>query len=81
MSAKNLSKQKNGLSSDQVNAARAILKQVNVARICEAQSIKVSTIYNVLRDESPRVDLLNEVLKVANREIKKKKKIIEALPV
>lgn len=81
MNERKVSIQKNGLSSEQVNNARAILKQVNVARICEAQKVKVSTIYNVLRDESPRVEDLKKVLTEANKQIRKKQQVLNALPV
>jgi len=73
--------QKNGLSSDQVNNARAILKQVNVARICEDKGVKVSTIYNVLRDESPRVEDLAIVITEAKKEMAKKAKARKVIPV
>ncbi len=71
---------KNGLTEDQINKARAILKQVNVSAICKEKNVRVSTIYNVLRDESPKVDDLKKVLIVANRQVKKKQDTLEALP-
>lgn len=71
---------KNGLSVEQVDNARSILKQVNVAEICKSKKVKVSTIYNVLRDESPHVDLLKIVLDEANKIIDKRSKVLKAIP-
>ncbi|MCG2614865.1 hypothetical protein LZZ85_11255 [Terrimonas sp. NA20] len=79
MQTQKIIKFKNGLTSDQVHAARAILKQVNVSRICDASKVKVSTIYNVLRDESPRVDQLKIVLTKARAEVRKKEEDLKEI--
>lgn len=73
--------QKNGLTPIQVERARDLLKQVNVSEICELKRIKISTIYNVLRDESPHVEQLKTVLIEAKKIIKKKAKTLTDFPV
>lgn len=71
----------NGLTTKQVEAARATLAKVNQTKVCEKAGVKVATINNVLRDTSDRVADLKKVLVIANREIQKKQRTLKSLPV
>lgn len=71
---------KNGLTPLQVSKAREILAEVNVSQICLKEGVKLSTIHNVLRDQSPQVSELSKVLKAAKKQIKKKQRTLKALP-
>lgn len=72
---------KNGLTQMQVNAARAALSMVSLKEICREHNIPMATIYNVLRDNSSRVDLLKKVLDAAYVKIEERKKILASIPV
>jgi hypothetical protein len=70
----------NGLTTEQVEKAKALLAKVNVSQVCRTTQVKRSTLENVLRDESPRVGELKKVLEEAKRIVNKKEKTIRALP-
>lgn len=72
---------KNGLTPDKVSAAKELLSQVSIAECARNAGVPVSTVHNVLRDLSPRVDLLSKVLVEANRELKRKQRRASTLPV
>ncbi len=71
---------KNGLTQEQAQNAKKLLKKVNVKSICENIGVNVSTIYNVLRDESPRIEDLSKVLNEASQELKRKEIVLKSLP-
>lgn len=71
---------KNGLTKEQVYAARAIISKISLKALCEEQGIPMTTIYNVLRDNSPRVDLLKKVLDSAYEKIEERKKLLASIP-
>ena len=71
---------KNGLTHEQVHAARATISKISLKALCEEQGIPMTTIYNVLRDSSSRVDLLKQVLDVAYKKIEERKKLLASIP-
>ena len=71
---------KNGLTREQVYAARATIAKVSLKALCEEQDIPMTTIYNVLRDSSSRVDLLKKVLDIAYEKIEERKKLLASIP-
>ena len=71
---------KNGLTKEQVYAARAAISKISLKALCEEQDIPMSTIYNVLRDSSSRVDLLKRVLDSAYEKIEERKKLLASIP-
>ncbi|HJU45685.1 MAG TPA: hypothetical protein VJ647_02825 [Chitinophagaceae bacterium] len=71
---------KNGLTKQQVYAARATISQISLKALCEEQGIPMTTIYNVLRDSSSRVDLLKKVLDSAYIKIEERKKLLASIP-
>lgn len=71
---------KNGLTQDQVNAAKSVISKVSLKAICEEKGIPMTTIYNVLRDNSSRVDLLKEVIDAAYIKIEERKKLLASIP-
>lgn len=60
---------KNGLTKKQVDAVKIIFSKVNLKAICDRENISLTTIYNVLRDSSKRIDLLKKAVDLANIEI------------
>lgn len=72
---------KNGLTKEQVYAARATISKISLKALCEEQGIPMTTIYNVLRDNSSRVDLLKQVLDAAYIKIEERKKLLASIPV
>lgn len=85
MELKNQSKKgpltlKNGLTENQVTAAKDILRRVNISQCAKIAGVKITTINNVLRDASPHVDDLRKLLVQANKQIQKQQKAIKALP-
>lgn len=71
---------RNGLCAEQVEASRFILAQVSLKKICKNNNIPMTTIYNVLRDNSSRIDLLKQVLDLAVTEINERKKLLNSIP-
>jgi predicted transcriptional regulator len=71
---------KNGLTREQVYAARAIISKISLKALCEEQGIPMTTVYNVLRDSSSRVDLLKKVLDSAYDKIEERKKLLASIP-
>ncbi len=72
---------KNGLTKEQVYAVRAIISKISLKALCEEQGIPMTTVYNVLRDSSSRVDLLKKVLDSAYVKIEERKKLLASIPV
>jgi len=70
---------KNGLTQEQVQKAKELLRKVKVRDVCAKVNVKVSTVYNVLRDESPRIEDLKKVLQQAQKELKKKEAVLSSL--
>lgn len=71
----------NGLTSEQVAAARELFSKVSLKRVCEECKVPPSTIYNVLRDNSSRVDLLKKVIDTAQVHKAEREKILKSIPV
>lgn len=71
---------KNGLTKEQVNKAYGLFSKVNLSECCRKAGVNLSTVYNVLRDESPKVDDLKKVIVEANRELKRKERTVNSLP-
>lgn len=71
---------KNGLTREQVYAARATISKVSLKALCEELNIPMTTIYNVLRDSSSRVDLLKKVLDNAYVKIQERQKLLASIP-
>lgn len=71
---------KNGLTPEQVTACRGIIAKVSLKAICEEKGIPMTTIYNVLRDNSSRVDLLKEIIDAAYVKIEERKKLLASIP-
>lgn len=71
---------KNGLTKEQVYAARATISKISLKSLCEEEGIPMTTIYNVLRDSSSRVDLLKKVLDIAYTKIEERKKLLASIP-
>lgn len=71
---------KNGLTQAQVNAARSALSMISLKKICIELNVPMATIYNVLRDNSSRIDLLKKGLDAAYLEIEERKKILASIP-
>lgn len=71
---------KNGLTREQVYAARATISKISLKALCEELNIPMTTIYNVLRDSSSRVDLLKKVLDNAYIKIEERKKLLASIP-
>jgi hypothetical protein len=70
---------KNGLTIKEVESAKQILSDVNVSKICAKVGVKISTVYNVLRDESSRINEFGKVIRAAKREIAKRQSTIKEL--
>lgn len=77
----NNEKLNNGLTADQVQSAKKLLRKVDQKKLCKKMGISSYKIYDVLRDKSPRVDLLNKVLKKARKEVAKFDKSLKEIPV
>lgn len=71
---------KNGLTREQVDAVKAIISKVSLKALCEEKGIPMTTIYNVLRDNSSRVDLLKEIVDSAYIKIEERKKLLASIP-
>ena len=73
-------KLKNGLTTTQVEKAKALFKQVSLKQMCDNTGVKYTIITNVLRGESPHIEKLHKVLAETQIEIKRKAKLLKSLP-
>jgi predicted transcriptional regulator len=71
---------KNGLTKEQVNAARAMISKVSLKSLCDENGIPMTTIYNVLRDSSSRVDSLKVILDAAKIKIREREALLASIP-
>lgn len=70
----------NGLTAQQVKTIRDVLSKVNVSAICRKTGTDRHTIENVLNGKSPQVADLKKILSEAKKQIKKKEKVLNSLP-
>lgn len=62
-------KLKNGLTLEEVKAAKAKFKKVKLVQICKEHGLSYSTINHVLRGTSPKVAELHKAVEIADKYI------------
>jgi lambda repressor-like predicted transcriptional regulator len=71
---------KNGLTMEKAEKARAILKTVGMRAVAHKIGKSETTLHNVLRGESPRIEILSEALEAAAEIQAERQRKIDALP-
>lgn len=71
---------KNGLTVEQVEAAKEKFKSVSLKQICKDHGLSYAIINNVLRDLSPRVEELHKALAVADKLIAYRQQLVREMP-
>ena len=72
---------KNGISIEQSLKAKALIKSAGFRKVALKIGTTDMTIHNILRGESPSVEILEQAIIAAKEIISKKEEILKNLPV